>query len=204
LIGTAGEPAVSTGKFATAGERTDLTKVITFIPVTSTNQTLSIILTDYDSVYLDYADQAQSSYSRYAEMGELLGKKINERVETIVMGTTAPGIGTAVATGVGGTDFGDTGAGVLGLASTQITVSANNVDDIVRGVIEQIYAANGFNLYKENGGFIVWRPADWTFMVQFMQAWNKIIGLGKSLLIDLETRIQRVTGGKQELRFCAA
>jgi hypothetical protein len=68
------------------------------------------------------------------------------------------------------TNFGDTGAGVLGLAATAITVSASNVDDIVRGVIEQIFTANGFDLYKENGGFINWKPAEWTFMVQFAQA----------------------------------
>ena len=56
------------------------------------------------------------------------------------------------------------------LAATTFTVSASNVDDAVRGIIEQIYTANGFDLYKQRGGFIVWRPADWTFMVQFMQA----------------------------------
>jgi hypothetical protein len=94
-----------------------------------------------------------------AAMGDLLGKKMGERAETIMLGNNTAW-----------TDFGDTGAGVLGLASTAITVTANNVDDIIRGVIEQIYTANGFNLYNENGGFIVWRPADWTFVVQFMQA----------------------------------
>ncbi len=161
LISTSNEPAVSASFFTstTATERQALTKVIPFIDVTETNQTLSIVTTDIDSVYLDYADQAQSNYAKMAEMGTLLGKKIGERAETISLGNHAAW-----------TDFGDTGSGVLGLASTDITVTANNVDDIVRGVIEQIYTANGFNIYKENGGFIEWRPADWTFMVQFMQA----------------------------------
>src|SRR3990167_3557810 len=159
LIATSGEPAVSTGKFASAAERTDLTKVITFIPVTQTNQTLGMITTDVDAVYLDYADQAQSNYASYAQMGDLLGKKIGERVETVLLANHA-----------NWTNFGDTGGGVLGLASTTITVSANNVDDIIRGVIEEIYTANGFDLYKQNGGFIVWRPEDWTFLVQFMQS----------------------------------
>jgi len=110
-------------------------------------------------VYLDYADQAQSNYAKMADMGNLLGKKIGERTEAISLGNHASW-----------TNIGDAGAGVVGLSTTAITVSASNVDDIVRGVIEQVYAANGFNLYKENGGFIVWRPADWTFMTQFMQA----------------------------------
>lgn len=110
-------------------------------------------------MYLDYADQAQSNYAKMAEMGTLLGKKVGERAEAISLANHAAW-----------TNFGDTGAGVLGLASTAITVSATNVDDIIRGVIEQIITANGYGLYLENGGFIVWRPQDWTFVVQFMQA----------------------------------
>jgi hypothetical protein len=110
-------------------------------------------------VYLDYADQAQSNYAKMADMGTLLGKKIGERAEAISMGNFA-----------NMTAFGDTGGGVLGLSSTPITVGPSNVDDIIRGIIEQIYTANGFNLYNENGGFIAWRPSDWTFVVQFMQA----------------------------------
>jgi len=94
-----------------------------------------------------------------ADMGNLLGKKIGERAEAISLANHAAW-----------TNIGDVGAGVVGLGATGLTVSASNVDDIVRGVIEQIYAANGFNLYKEKGGFIEWRPADWTFMTQFMQA----------------------------------
>ena len=159
LVSSSNEPAVTANQFTTAAGRSTLSNVIPFIDTTVTNQTLSIVTTDIDSAYIDYADQAASDTAKIASLGDLLGKKINERVETNVLANHA-----------NWTDFGDTGAGVLGLASTDITPSATNVDDIVRGVIEQIYTANGFNLYKENGGFIVWRPQDWTFMVQFMQA----------------------------------
>lgn len=158
-VSAANEPAVSTARFASAAERSDLTKVIPPISVTMATETLQIISTDYDAVYIDYADQAQSNYARQVDMADLLGKKIGERVESLVLAQAASQ-----------TNFGDTGAGVLGLAATQITVSATNVDDIIRGVIEQIYTANGFSLYNENGGFIEWRPSDWTFLVQFMQA----------------------------------
>lgn len=92
-------------------------------------------------------------------MGDLLGKKIGERVEAIDLANHASW-----------TNFGDTGSGVLGLASTAITVSGSNIDDIIRGIIEQIQTANGWDLYMQNGGFITWRPKDWTFLVQFMQA----------------------------------
>lgn len=168
LVSATNEPAVAT-LTTTAAERSNPANVIPFITMTETNESLSVIRTEIDSVYVDYADQAQSNYGKIAMFGDLLGKKINERVEAISLNTTI-GIATAKTTSVGGTDFGDTGGGVLGLASTTFTVASSNVDDLARGIIEQIYTANGFNLYKENGGFIDWRPSDWTFMVQFMQA----------------------------------
>lgn len=158
LIATSGEPAVATLTNTAAG-RSTVTNVIPFISVTESNETLSIVTAEIDSVYLDYADQAQSNYAKMAEMGTLLGKKINERAEAIVL-----------ANSTAWTDFGDTGAGVLGLASTAFTVTSTNIDDVVRGIIEQIITANGYSLYNENGGFVVWRPADWTLLVQFMQA----------------------------------
>lgn len=158
LIATSGEPAVATLTTTAAG-RSTLSNVIPFIDVTQSNQTLSIITAEIDSVYVDYADQAQSNYAKLAEMGTLLGKKIGERAESISLGNHAAW-----------TNFGDTGAGVLGLSANAITVSATNIDDIIRGIIEQITTANGFDLYMENGGFAVWKPAEWTFLVQFMQA----------------------------------
>ena len=159
LISTSNEPAVTVDQFTTTANRADVTKVVPFISTTQTNETLSIITTDIDSAYIDYADQAQSNYASNAALGDLLGKKISERVETV-----------SLANHGNWTDFGDTGAGVLGLSSTKITVTTSNIDDIIRGVIEQIQVANGFDIYLENGGFAVWRPADWTKLVTFMQA----------------------------------
>jgi len=158
LVSTSNEPAVATLTNTAAG-RSTLSNVIPFVSVTQTNETLSIVTAEIDSVYVDYADQAQSNYAKMADMGTLLGKKINERAEAI-----------SLANHTNWTDFGDTGAGVLGLAATAITVTANNIDDICRGIIEQIQTANGFDLYLENGGFMEWRPADWTFLVTYMQA----------------------------------
>ena len=157
-IGTAGEPAVTTGVFANAAGRSTLSNVIPFIDVTEATETLAITTTDIDSVYIDYADQAQSQYSKLMNMGELLGKKIGERAEALTLAQHASW-----------TNFGDTGGGVLGLAATAITVSASNIDDIIRGIIEQIQTANGFELYLQNGGFVEWRPADWTYLVAYMQ-----------------------------------
>ena len=158
LISTSNEPAVATLTNTAAG-RSTLSNVIPFVDVTQTNETLSIVTAEIDSAYVDYADQAASNFARWPVLGELLGKKISERIEAI-----------SLANHTNWTDFGDTGGGVLGLASTAITVSDSNIDDIVRAIIEQIHTANGTNLYMENGGFAVWRPADFTKLVAFMQA----------------------------------
>lgn len=159
LIAVADEPPVTADFHTSAGSRMTLSKVVPFIALTQTNETLSIVNTDINSVYMDYADQAQSNYSKMADMGTLLGKKMGERTEALTLAQHASW-----------TNFGDTGGGVLGLASTQVTVTSGNIDDVIRGVIEQIYTANGFDIYMSNGGFAVWRPADWTFLTLYMQA----------------------------------
>lgn len=158
-VSASNEPAVQTALFANAAARSTLSNVIATVAVTMATETLQVVSTDYDSVYVDFADQAQSDYAKIASLSDLLGKKIGERVESIVLAAAASQ-----------TNFGDVGGGVPGLASAQLTVSASNVDDIIRGIIEQINTANGFDLYKSNGGFVVWRPADWTFVTSFMQA----------------------------------
>lgn len=158
-ISAANEPAVQTAFMANAAARNTLSNVIAPGVVTMATETLQIVSMEYVSEYVDYADQVQSNYTKDAQIGNLLGKKIGERLEAIVLAEAA-----------NRTNFGDTGGGVLGLASTQITIGPNNVDDYWRGIIEQIYTANGFNLYRENGAFTVWRPADWTHVTAYMQA----------------------------------
>ena len=58
----------------------------------------------------------------------------------------------------------------LGGAAGNITVTASNVDDIIRGMIREINLAKGGALYERNGAFIVWRPADFEVLTAFMQA----------------------------------
>jgi len=158
-ISTGGEPVVSESHFAAAASRSDDSLVVPLRTVTMSTETLTIVTTDFDSVYVDFADEAQSRYTNQMVMADLLGKKLGERMEAITLANHAAW-----------TDFGSDGAGGVGLASTQITVSTTNIDDIIRGIIEQIQTANGFSLYQEKGGFVVWRAADWTKLVAFMQA----------------------------------
>jgi len=158
-VSTGGEPAVSTSHFAAAAERSDTTKVIPLTTVTQSTETLAIVTTDMVSEYMDMADEAQSNYVSQMISADRLGKKMGERIEAIILGNHAAW-----------TNIGDDGSGGVSLSTSNFTVSASNIDDLVRGIIEQIQTANGFNLYNEKGGFAVWRPADWTKLVAFMQA----------------------------------
>lgn len=150
-VGTASESAVQTG--LTRGN------TYTFQDITMSTETLDITNFDILPELIDRADEAQSRYADRMQRAAIQGDKINERLESIFLGTYTSA-----------TDFGDTGGGVLGLSSNQITVSETNVDNIVLGVQEQIEQANGSNLYQRDGAFIVWRPADWTKMKSFMMA----------------------------------
>jgi len=78
------------------------------------------------------------------------------------------------------TDFDNS---AIGGAAGNITVDANNLDDIVRGVKREIREANGKDLMKRNGVFIIWRAADFEILEQVAQAIKKTFGLVKSFLI---------------------
>lgn len=158
-VSAANEPAVTSSFMANAAARNTLSNVIPLGIVTMATETLQIVSTENVSMYVSRADLAQQSYLQAKNIGTLLGKKVGEKIESLVLANAASQ-----------TNFGDTGGGVLGLASTAITITDNNVDEVIDGVIEQIYTANGFDLYKENGGFIEWRPQDWTKVVRFMKA----------------------------------
>ncbi len=150
-VATASESAIQTG--LTRGN------TYTFQDITQSTETLTIGTFDILAELLDRADEAQSSYAKRMDRAALQGDKVNERLEAIVLAAAASA-----------TNFGDTGGGVLGLSANQITVTGTNIDDIIRGIIREIQVANGYNQYLKNGGFVVWRPGDWEFLVQFMQA----------------------------------
>jgi hypothetical protein len=154
-VGTASESAIQTG--LTRGN------TYTFQDITQTTETLTIATYDILAELIDRADEAQSNYAQRMNRARLQGDKVNERLEAIVLGQHALL-----------TDLGDTGGGVIGLGAGAITITESNVDNLVRGIIEQIYTANGFTQYRRDGGFVEWRPQDWTAMTTFMQAngWN--------------------------------
>jgi len=118
------------------------------------------------------------------------GKKTVEKIESLTLAEHASW------KDFGLTDLSNTGDD----DTTTITVSAANIDDIIRAIKRKIYENNGVELAVENDIFIVWRAEDF----ELLEAKPKNNGLFKSFLIDLEARLQRVTGGKQSLTAFAA
>ena len=108
--------------------------------------------------FIDRADLAQSTFMRQMNLAERQGILLNEAIESAVFAAHASY-----------TDFGTENlSGSAG--SSAITVSATNIDDIIRSVVRTIRTANGESLLNRNGGFIVWRPADFELLEGFMQA----------------------------------
>jgi hypothetical protein len=108
---------------------------------------------------IDRADLAQTTFVNQMVLADKQGVLLNEAIESALYANHAAR-----------TDFGDTGGGVLGLAATAITVSATNIDDIIRGVKREIRKAGGQQMMERNGAFMVWRPADLELLEAFMQA----------------------------------
>ncbi len=123
-----------------------------------TNDTLSITTSKIVPVFIDRADLAQCTLLDFAEAGSRQGRLIAEQLEAAVLATHASW-----------TNFGDTGGGALGLATTQITVSLSNIDDIIRGLKREIIKANGLDMMNDKGVFFVWRPADFELLEAFLQ-----------------------------------
>lgn len=110
-------------------------------------------------VFVDFADLAQSNWTKPAELFNRIGALLNEYVEGAVLAQFASW-----------TDFGLASIGGGGAATDAITVTAANVDDIVRGVKREIREGSGQAQMNANGAFFVWRAADFELLEAFVQA----------------------------------
>ena len=124
-----------------------------------TNEKLTINSTDIIPIFVDQADLAQSTFSRQMYWADLQGQLINERLEVQVLAEHGSW-----------TNFGTADIGAGGTSSSQITVSATNIDDIIRGFKRVVNEANGLDIAARNGLGIVWRPADFEILEAFVQA----------------------------------
>ena len=132
----------------------------TMQPITETDESVTINDAYVAASFIDRADLAQASLFRQMELASRQGVLLNEKIETALYADHASF-----------TDFGSgdiTGGSVAD--TTQITVSLTNIDDIITHVIRVFSVANGDGLLERNGGFIVWRPADFQILTQFLMA----------------------------------
>lgn len=124
--------------------------------VAQTDENITISDSFVISEIIDRADLAQTGYLSQMESAEHQGIMLNEKIESYIYSQYAQ-LTTFDNTQLGG------GAG-------NITVTGTNIDNMITGLSRQISAAKGDTLYERNGGFIVWRPADFELLQQFMMA----------------------------------
>lgn len=142
-------PSVTTGTRGTA---------YTFADFALTNQALAVNDKRMIPMFIDRADLAQCQYVNQMEMASLQGQLINEEIEEAVCGAL-----------ISATNVGNNGGAIV-LGSSAITVSATNIDDIIRGIKRLIMKANGQDLMSRNGLFFLWRPEDFELLEAFVQA----------------------------------
>lgn len=124
-----------------------------------TAETLTISTGRDLGLFVDWADLAQSPWSKPSELFDRIGALLNEFIESNVLAQHASW-----------TDFGTSSIGGGGAATDPITVSANNIDDIIRGVKREIREGNGQMFMNEKGVGFIWRAADFELLEAFVQA----------------------------------
>lgn len=107
-------------------------------------------------VLVDWGDYYQSPWTSKAMLFDRIGSLLNEYIESAVLARHASW-----------TDFDNAS---IGGAAGNITVTASNIDDIIRGVKREIREANGGSMMKANGVGFVWRAADFEYLEAFVQA----------------------------------
>jgi hypothetical protein len=123
--------------------------------VTETDESVTINTYKILPQIIDRADLAQSTFADQMVLADKQGILLNEAIESAFYGDYAN------LTTYDASEFGGSG---------NITVSATNIDDIVRHLKTKIRTAGGESLLEQYGAFIVWRPADLEILESFMQA----------------------------------
>ena len=95
----------------------------------------TLTISNYRNIpmFIDEADRYQQSYFDQMAMGDFQAKKINEYIEAQFLAQHTSGVN------FGAGDLANTSSG----DETQITVSATNIDDLIRAIKRKIYGQNG-------------------------------------------------------------
>lgn len=121
-----------------------------------TAQSLTISTGRDLGLYLDLADKAQSPWTKPMELFDRIGALLNEFIEANVLAQHSSW-----------TDFDNAS---IGGSAGNITVSASNIDAIIRGVKREIREANGQFMMNQYGVGFIWRAADFELLEAFVQA----------------------------------
>jgi|SRR3990167_2118118 len=162
------ERVISSSYMSTTPAVQTVTRGTGAIPQTfaETADTLTISTGRDLGLVVDFADEAQSPWTTGVELFDRIGALLNEFIEANVLAQHASW-----------TDFDNAS---IGGAAGNITVSASNIDDIIRGVKREIREANGQSLMNKNGVGFVWRAADFELLEAFVQA-NGFMSADKAL-----------------------
>lgn len=126
-----------------------------FADVTMTDETVDLDSRSIIAEFIDEADLGIAGYDFQMELADDQARAINEAIETEFLGSYTQA-----------TDFDGT---AIGGSAGDITLSATNIDDVVRAARREILEGRGFEMYIRNGASIVWRPKDFELLVTYAQ-----------------------------------
>jgi hypothetical protein len=115
--------------------------------IATVDDTVSITDYIYAAEHMDKADFAQKTFSDWMEIADRMGTILDEGMEIEMLSEHAQW-----------TNFDNAS---IGGSAGNITVSISNIKKIVSGIKREIREAGGGKLLARNGGFIVWREADY-------------------------------------------
>lgn len=145
------EPAHQSGTRGTAYTYQDSTIAATTLTISS-----------YEDlpIFIDEADRAQQSYWGSPKIADYHGRKTNERLQNRMLAQHSSWVDFGV------TDLANTGDD----DTAPITVSASNIDDLIRAIKRKVRVNNGEESAMEFGYFSIWRAQDLELLEAFVQA----------------------------------
>ncbi len=124
-----------------------------------TNNVIDIATKVLAPTFVDRADLAQCTLVNQMELAERSASLLMENIETSFLADHGEW-----------TNFGNNAGVFEAGTATAITVSATNIDDIVRAIRREVIEANGLEMMDRYGLAFVWRASDFEFLEQFAQA----------------------------------
>lgn len=114
--------------------------------IATTDDTVTISDYIYSAEHIDDADLAVKTFSDFMEIATRMGDILDEGMETAMLAEHAQW-----------TNFDNAS---IGGAAGNITVAVTNIKSIITGIKREIREAGGGKMLAKNGGFIIWREAD--------------------------------------------